>query len=45
MSLERVERCLDDALGVAIQLYENNQILCGGGATYVALARALRRFR
>ena len=39
-----VERCLDDALGVAIQLYENNQILCGGGATYVALARALRRF-
>ena len=39
-----VERCFDDSLGVSIQLIENKTVLCGGGASYVALARRLRRF-
>tara|TARA_B100001250_G_scaffold414348_1_gene452130 strand:+ start:2533 stop:4152 length:1620 start_codon:yes stop_codon:yes gene_type:complete len=39
-----VERCFDDSLGVSIQLIENKMVLCGGGASYVALARRLRRF-
>ena len=39
-----VERCFDDSLGVSVQLLENGQIVCGGGASYVALARRLRRY-
>ena len=39
-----VERCFDDSLGVSVQLLEDGQIVCGGGASYVALARRLRRY-
>ena len=39
-----VERCFDDALGVSVQLVENGSVVCGGGASYVALARRLRRY-
>ena len=39
-----VERCFDDSLGVSIQLIEEGDIVCGGGASYVALARKLRRY-
>lgn len=39
-----VERCFDDSLGVSVQLIEDGEIVCGGGASYVALARKLRRF-
>ena len=39
-----VERCFDDSLGVSAQLIEDGEIVCGGGASYVALARKLRRF-
>ncbi len=39
-----VERCFEDALGVACQMFEDDRLLPGGGATYVALARLLRRY-
>ena len=39
-----VERCFDDALGVSTQLIEDGLVVCGGGASYVALARRLRRY-
>ena len=39
-----VERCFDDSLGVVCQMYEDGRLLPGGGATYVALARLLRRY-
>ncbi len=39
-----VERCFDDALGVSVQLIEDGLVVCGGGASYVALARRLRRY-
>ena len=39
-----VERCFDDSLGVSVQLIEDGLVVCGGGATYVALARRLRRY-
>ena len=39
-----VERCFDDSLGVSIQLIEDGDVVCGGGASYVALARKLRRY-
>ncbi len=39
-----VERCFDDSLGVSIQLVEDGLVVCGGGASYVALARRLRRY-
>jgi chaperonin GroEL (HSP60 family) len=39
-----VERCFADALGVACKLKENPQLIPGGGATYIALARRLRRY-
>ena len=39
-----VERCFDDSLGVSVQLIEDGAVVCGGGASYVALARRLRRF-
>ncbi len=39
-----VERCFDDCLGVISQMYDDNRLLPGGGASYVALARALRRY-
>ena len=39
-----VERCFEDALGVVCQMFEDDRLLPGGGATYVALARLLRRY-
>ena len=39
-----VERCFDDSLGVSVQLVEDGLVVCGGGASYVALARRLRRY-
>jgi len=39
-----VERCFDDALGVICQMFEDDRLLPGGGATYIALAKRLRRF-
>ena len=39
-----VERCFEDALGVVSQMFEDDRLLPGGGATYVALARLLRRY-
>ena len=42
--LGEVERCFDDALGVSVQLIEDGFVVCGGGASYVALARRLRRY-
>ena len=39
-----VERCFADALGVACRLKENPKLIAGGGATYIALARRLRRY-
>ena len=39
-----VERCFDDCLGVISQMYDDNRLLPGGGASYVALARSLRRY-
>ena len=39
-----VERCFDDSLGVSIQLVKDGLVVCGGGASYVALARRLRRY-
>tara|TARA_B100001113_G_scaffold302974_1_gene262667 strand:+ start:201 stop:1817 length:1617 start_codon:yes stop_codon:yes gene_type:complete len=39
-----VERCFDDALGVSVQLIEDGLVVCGGGASYIALARRLRRY-
>ena len=39
-----VERCFDDSLGVSVQLIEDGDVVCGGGASYVALARKLRRY-
>ena len=39
-----VERCFDDSLGVSVQLFEDGMVVCGGGASYVALARRLRRY-
>lgn len=39
-----VERCFDDSLGVSVQLVEDGMVVCGGGASYVALARRLRRY-
>ena len=39
-----VERCFADALGVACRLKENPELTPGGGATYIALARRLRRY-
>ena len=38
-----VERCFHDALGVVCQMFEDSRLLPGGGATYVALAKRLRR--
>ena len=43
MRLEEAERAFDDALGVACQLVREPQLLPGGGATQIALARRLRR--
>lgn len=43
-TVEEVERCFADALGVACQLLEEPKLLAGGGATQVALARHLRRY-
>ena len=43
MSLEESQRAFDDALGVACQLVREPQLLPGGGATQIALARRLRR--
>ena len=42
--IAEAERCFDDAIGVACQLLEEPLLLPGGGATYIALARRLRRF-
>ena len=42
--LGEVERCFDDALGVSVQLIEDGLVVCGGGASYIALARRLRRY-
>lgn len=39
-----VERCFADALGVACRLKEDRKLIPGGGATYIALARRLRRY-
>ena len=39
-----VERCFADALGVSCRLKENPKLIAGGGATYIALARRLRRY-
>ena len=39
-----VERCFDDCLGVVSQMYDDDRLLPGGGASYVALARCLRRY-
>ena len=39
-----VERCFADALGVACRLKEHPKLIPGGGATYIALARRLRRY-
>jgi chaperonin GroEL (HSP60 family) len=39
-----VERCFDDCLGVVGQMYDDGRLLPGGGASYVALAKSLRRF-
>ena len=39
-----VERCFADALGIACRLKENPKLIPGGGATYIALARRLRRY-
>lgn len=44
MRLEEAERAFDDALGVACQLIREPQLLPGGGATQIALARRLRRY-
>jgi chaperonin GroEL (HSP60 family) len=41
--MAEVERCFDDALGVACQLLEEPYLLPGGGATHIALARRIRR--
>ncbi len=38
-----VQRGFDDAIGVACGLIEEPKIVPGGGATWIALARALRR--
>ena len=43
MRLEESERAFNDALGVACQLIREPQLLPGGGATHIALARRLRR--
>ena len=43
MRLEEAQRAFDDALGVACQLVREPQLLPGGGATQIALARRLRR--
>lgn len=42
--VSEVERCFADALGVACRLMESPKLAPGGGATYIALARRLRRF-
>jgi chaperonin GroEL (HSP60 family) len=42
--LDEIQRCFDDALGVACQLLEKPILLPGAGATQVALARKMRRF-
>ena len=42
--IAEAERCFNDALGVACQLLEEPLLLPGGGATYIALARRIRRF-
>ena len=39
-----VERCFDDSLGVSVQLIEDGMVVCGGGASYVALARGFGRY-
>ena len=39
-----VERCFADALGVACRLKEDPRLIPGGGASYIALARRLRRY-
>ena len=44
MRLEEAQRAFDDALGVACQLVREPQLLPGGGATQIALARRLRRY-
>ena len=42
--VDEVERCFDDALGVAKELIEGGLVLCGGGASYISLARKLKRY-
>lgn len=39
-----VERCFDDAFGVACQMRTDPSVLPGAGAVYIALARSMRRF-
>ena len=39
-----VERCFDDAFGVACQMRTDPSVLPGAGAVYLALARSMRRF-
>jgi len=41
--IAEVQRGFDDAIGVACGLIEEPRIVPGGGATWIALARALRR--
>jgi chaperonin GroEL (HSP60 family) len=41
--IEEIERCFEDAIQVACNLVESPQLLPGGGATQMALARRLRR--
>lgn len=42
--MEEVERCFDDAIGVACGIVRDPRILPGGGATQMALSRHLRKF-
>ena len=42
--VNEVERCFDDSIGVSVQLVEDGFVVCGEGASYVALARRLRRY-
>ena len=42
--VSEVERCFDDAFGVACQMRTDPSVLPGAGAVYIALARSMRRF-